>query len=118
MTMMERFSRERWTILSTLFSVQPPEASSLDCFRIDRDDTESGIYLRWIDRHGFIRDWLFAAGGGNEGDSQRPEVSYANNLADYPYGHYGDHGRRQGYERMDSIKLCARLVDSDTSDML
>ena len=22
--------------------------------RIDRDDTESGIYLRWIDRHGFV----------------------------------------------------------------
>ena len=30
--------------------------------RIDRDDAESGIYLRWIDRHGFIRYWLFAAG--------------------------------------------------------
>ena len=41
--------------------------------RIDRDDTESGIYLRWIDRHGFIRYWLFASGGGNERDCQRPE---------------------------------------------
>ena len=78
--------------------------------RIDRDDTESGIYLRWIDRHGFIRYWLFAAG------EETREIS--SNLDDYLYGYYGDNGRRQGYERTDSIKLCAPLVDRDTFDML
>ena len=85
--------------------------------RIDRDDAESGIYLRWIDRHGFIRYWLFAA--GDETREIASDLSFIrNNLDDYLYGYYGDNGRRQGYERTDSIKLCAPLVDSDTFDML
>ena len=85
--------------------------------RIDRDDTESGIYLRWIDRHGFIRYWLFAA--CEETREIASDLSFIrNNLDDYLYGYYGDNGRRQGYERTDSIKLCAPLVDSDTFDML
>lgn len=85
--------------------------------RIDRDDAESGIYLRWIDRHGFIRYWLFAA--GEETREIASDLSFIrNNLADYLYGYYGDNGRRQGYERTDSIKLCAPLVDRDTFDML
>lgn len=85
--------------------------------RIDRDDTESGIYLRWIDRHGFIRYWLFAS--GEETREIASDLSFIrNNLNDYLYGYFGDNGRRQGYERTDSIKLCAPLVDSDTFDML
>lgn len=87
--------------------------------RIDRDDTESGIYLRWIDRHGFIRYWLFAS--GEETREIASDLSFIrNNLSEYSdiYGYVGDSGRRQGYERTDSIKLCAPLVDSDTFDML
>lgn len=85
--------------------------------RIDRDDTESGIYLRWIDRHGFVRYWLFTA--GEETREIASDLSFIrNNLDDYLYGYYGDNGRRQGYERTDSIKLCAPLVDRDTFDML
>ena len=85
--------------------------------RIDRDDTESGIYLRWIDRHGFIRYWLFAA--VEETREIASDLSFIrNNLDDYLYGYYGDNGRRQGYDRTDSIKLCAPLVDRDTFDML
>ena len=87
--------------------------------RIDRDDTESGIYLRWIDRHGFIRYWLFAS--GEETREISSDLSFIrNNLGEYSdiYGYVGDSGRRQGYERTDSIKLCAPLVDSDTFDML
>lgn len=87
--------------------------------RIDRDDTESGIYLRWIDRHGFIRYWLFAS--GEETREIASDLSFIrNNLSGYSdiYGYVGDSGRRQGYERTDSIKLCAPLVDSDTFDML
>ena len=85
--------------------------------RIDRDDTESGIYLRWIDRHGFIRYWLFSS--GDETREIASDLSFIrNNLNDYLYGYFGDNGRRQGYERTDSIKLCAPLVDSDTFDML
>lgn len=85
--------------------------------RIDRDDTESGIYLRWIDRHGFIRYWLFTP--GEETREIDSDLSFIrNNLDDYLYGYYGDNGRRQGYNRTDSIKLCAPLVDSDTFDFL
>lgn len=87
--------------------------------RIDRDDTEEGIYLRWIDRHGFIRYWLFTQ--GEETREISCELSFIrNNLAAYNelYGYVGDSGRRQGYDRTDSIKLCAPLVDSDTFDML
>ena len=67
--------------------------------RIDRDDTESGIYLRWIDRHGFIRYWLFAA--GEETREIASDLSFIRNN-----------------DRTDSIKLCAPLVDRDTFDML
>lgn len=87
--------------------------------RIDRDDAESGIYLRWIDRHGFIRYWLFAA--GEETREISSDLSFIrNNLDEYSdlYGYVGDNGRKQGYERTDSIKLCAPLVDRDTFDML
>lgn len=86
--------------------------------RIDRDDAESGIYLRWIDRHGFIRYWLFAAGEETREIASDLSFIRSSNLVDYLYGYYGDNGRRQGYERTDSIKLCAPLVDSDTFDML
>lgn len=87
--------------------------------RIDRDDTESGIYLRWIDRHGFIRYWLFTQ--GEETREISSELSFIrNNLAAYNelYGYVGDSGRRQGYDRTDTIKLCAPSVDRDTFDML
>ncbi len=98
------------------FSLDTSGKQSL-LLRIDRDDTESGIYLRWIDRHGFIRYWLFAS--GEETREIASDLSFIrNNLNDYLYGYFGDNGRRQGYERTDSIKLCAPLVDSDTFDML
>lgn len=88
--------------------------------RIDRDDAESGIYLRWIDRHGFVRYWLFAA--GEETREIASDTSFVrNNLGRYDdtiFAYIGANGRRQGYERTDSIKLCAPLVDSDTFDML
>lgn len=98
------------------FSLATGSKQSL-LLRIERDDAESGIYLRWIDRHGFVRYWLFAA--GDETREIASDLSFIrNNLDDYLYVYYGNNGRRQGYERTDSIKLCAPLVDSDTFDML
>lgn len=88
-------------------------------YHIDRDDTEGGIYLRWIDRHGFIRYWLFTP--GDETREIASNLSFIrNNLGEYSdlCGYAGDNGRQQGYERTDSIKLCAPLVDRDTFDML
>ena len=88
--------------------------------RIDRDDAESGIYLRWIDRHGFIRYWLFTQ--GDESRAISSDTSFVrNNLGEYDdtiFGYLGANGRRQGYGREDTIPLCAPLVDSETFDFL
>lgn len=88
--------------------------------RIDRDDAESGIYLRWVDRHGFYRYWLFTQ--GDESRAISSDTSFVrNNLGGYDdtiFGYLGANGRRQGYGREDTIPLCAPLVDRDTFDFL
>lgn len=82
-----------------------------ELMRIDISDADKGTYLRWIDRHGFLRYWLFT-----EGDEKRTISSggqfIRDNLTDYPSG------RRQSYEREDEVSLCAPLVDRDTFDFL
>ena len=88
--------------------------------RIERNDTEKGIYLRWVDRHGFYRYWLFTQ--GDESRSISSDNSFVrNNLGEYDdtiFGYLGANGRRQGYGREDTIPLCAPLVDSETFDFL
>lgn len=84
------------------------------------DDGKEGVYLRWVDRHGFYRYWLFTQGNEERAISSNTNF-LRNNLDEYDdtiYGYYGANGRRQGYEREDTISLCAPLVDSDTYDML
>ena len=94
--------------------------TQVEIMRIDYDDTEKGIYLRWIDRHGFYRYWLFTA--GDESRAISSDTSFVrNNLGEYDdtiYGYLGANGRRQGYAREDTIPICAPLVDSDTFDFL
>lgn len=88
--------------------------------RIERNDTEKGIYLRWVDRHGFYRYWLFTQ--GDESRAISSDTSFLrNNLGEYDdsiFGFLGANGRRQGYSREDTIPLCAPLVDSETFDFL
>jgi hypothetical protein len=88
--------------------------------RIERNDTEEGIYLRWVDRHGFYRYWLFTQ--GDESRAISSDTSFIrNNLGGYDdtiFGYLGANGRRQGYSREDTIPLCASLVDSETFDFL
>lgn len=88
--------------------------------RINRDDSEKGIYLRWVDRHGFYRYWLFTQ--GDESRAISSDTSFIrNNLAEYDdtiFGYLGANGRRQGYSREDTIPLCAPLVDRETFDFL
>lgn len=88
--------------------------------RIERNDTEKGIYLRWVDRHGFYRYWLFTQGA--ESRTVGSDTSFVrNNLGGYDdtiFGYLGANGRRQGYSREDTIPLCAPLVDSETFDFL
>ena len=88
--------------------------------RIERNDTEKGIYLRWVDRHGFYRYWLFTQ--GDESRAISCDTSFIrNNLGGYDdtiFGFLGVNGRRQSYSREDTIPLCAPLVDSETFDFL
>lgn len=88
--------------------------------RIERNDSEKGIYLRWVDRHGFYRYWLFTQ--GDESRAISSDTSFLrNNLGEYDdtiYGYLGANGRRQGYGREDTIPLCAPLVDRETYDFL
>ena len=87
---------------------------------IKADNTEKGIYLRWVDRHGFYRYWLFTQ--GDESRAISSDTSFLrNNLGGYDdtiFGYIGANGRRQGYSREDTIPLCAPLVDSETFDFL
>lgn len=87
---------------------------------IKTDNTEKGIYLRWVDRHGFYRYWLFTQ--GDESRTISSDTSFLrNNLGEYDdtiFGYLGANGRRQGYGREDTIPLCAPLVDSETFDFL
>ena len=87
---------------------------------IKTDNTEKGIYLRWVDRHGFYRYWLFTQ--GDESRAISSDTSFVrNNLGEYDdtiFGYLGANGRRQGYGREDTIPLCAPLVDRNTFDFL
>lgn len=89
-----------------------------ELLRIDYDDSEKGIYLRWIDRHGFYRYWLFTPMEEQRAVSGNGEFLRNNLMAYGDNGYVGAYGRRQGYEREDTVTLCAPSVDSDTFEML
>ena len=78
-----------------------------------------GVYLRWVDRHGFWNYWLF-----KEGDPSRNVASEGlwnrNDLDKWEeiYHWQGSAGRRQTLTRNDVQPVCAPLVDQDTFDML
>lgn len=89
-------------------------------FVIDTDDSDEGIFLRWIDRHGFYRYWLFVTGEESRAVTSSGEFM-RNNLEEWDdelFCYLGSNGRRQGYGRTDTIPICATLVDSDTFDFL
>ncbi len=81
---------------------------------------DEGIYLRWIDRHGFWNYWLFKEGDGNRNVATKYGTWYRNDL-DLWEEHWqwqNDAGRRQSLSRNDVIPVCAPLVDQETFDML
>lgn len=83
-------------------------------------DINEGIYLRWIDRHGFWNYWLFKEGDGTRNAASRFGTWYRNNLAKWEeiYHWQQDSGRRQSLTRNDVVPVCAPLVDQETFDML
>ena len=78
-----------------------------------------GVYLRWVDRKGMYCYYDFDRGEESH-ETEASEVFNRNNLLawDMSYGYKGAAGRRQGYTRTDTVKLCAPLVDSVTWDFL
>lgn len=74
------------------------------------DDCTDGVYLRWVDRQGFIRHWLFKSGEGSYEVKDRLDVKRSDV--------YGDTVRRITKAESKSFKVCAPLVDSYTFDML
>lgn len=83
------------------------------------DECTDGIYLRWINRHGFYCYWLFKRGDeskqiANDGEFIR------NNMQDYNYvnGYHGGSGRKQRKTEENTLLVCAPLVDSETFDFL
>lgn len=78
-----------------------------------------GVYLRWVNRHGYYCYWLFTRGDeskqvANDGEFIR------NNMQDYSYvnGYHGGSGRKQRKTEENTLPVCAPLVDSDTYDFL
>lgn len=80
------------------------------------NDCDKGIYLRWIDRHGFLQYWLFQEGTSTEQSANNGEklnVEYS----DEGYGYYGIN-RYQGKTTQITRKACATLIDKETFRML
>ena len=104
-------------------------AVSVDEYSIKTDDHDEGVYLRWVDRHGYWRYWLFKPGDPTRQAASKFGTWYHN---DYDYysvfnagnvdnggeGWQGGAGRRQSFSRNDVQPLCAPLVDQATFDML
>lgn len=100
------------------FRMAPNENGGVITVKVG-EDIEDGMYLRWIDRHGFYRYWLFKKGGrkmrtGNEGQFLRNNII----AADMSYGYQGGLGRQMIMTRGESVPVCASLIDSDTWDVL
>lgn len=83
---------------------------------ITDDSCTEGVYLRWIDRHGFYRYWLF-----QEGITDSKSEEYGERLVDNfygsQYGYYGV-GWVQGKNIENSKKVCAPLVSREVFYML
>lgn len=74
------------------------------------DDTTCGTYLRWLDRHGFIRYYLF-----KDGDESYKHANYGDgydtDFNDGEYHHY-DVKRPRGKTMQRTRKLCAPLSEA------
>nr|DAG34410.1 MAG TPA: hypothetical protein [Caudoviricetes sp.] len=83
------------------------------------DNSDCGVYLRWVNRHGMYCYWLFLPG-----DETRQVVNdgefIRNNMQSYSFidGYHGGTGRKQRKSENDTLLVCAPLVDGDTYDFL
>lgn len=80
------------------------------------NDCTKGIYLRWLDRHGFLQYWLFQEGdltGQSSNEGEQLNVDYSN--IKYVYNGMS---RYQGKTYQTTRKACATLVERETFNML
>lgn len=83
-------------------------------FNIDECDT--GIFLRWVDRHGWLQYWLLKDGeetqsASNEGDEV--SVEFADDVQSYHYG-----VTRQSKSLSKTMKGCAVLLDEKDREIV
>ena len=83
------------------------------------NECTEGVYLRWVNRHGYYCYWLFVRGDENKQINNDGEF-IRNNMQDYSYvnGYHGGSGRKQRKTEENTLPVCAPLVDSDTYDFL
>lgn len=80
---------------------------------------EYPVYLRWINRHGFISYYLFR--GGEQRRQVEAQAEYVrNNMREYnATSSLGDwSNRRRAYGRTDTQEICAPMVDREQFDFL
>lgn len=87
-------------------------------YKIKIDDCGSGVYLRWLDRHGRICHWLFYK-GGDERKMDAEDSYLRNNLSEWDdNGWSGWNGHREKKSRERRLSAGSGLVDADTYEML
>lgn len=92
-----------------------PIGNGVIIHRLEIDNSECGIYLRWIDRHGFYQYWLFQEGETVSNTEAGDSIPYA--FSDEIYDYNGI--SRYDVKSMQMIKkACAPLVERDTFNML
>lgn len=77
----------------------------------DVDESDTGVYLRWIDRHGWQQYWLFKQGSETEiskNDGEELSVSYTDSK---DISHYGMVRSNKAVTK--SVKCCAVNLDAD-----
>lgn len=83
------------------------------------NDADEGIYLRWVDRFGMYRYWLFKEGDQSLKVTSNGEYVRNNILAtEMTYGYNMSLLREQLRTSQKTSPICAPLVDDDTFDLL
>lgn len=103
----------------TFYMFQNVAQTLLARIDIDRCPNEDGVYLRWIDRHGFWCYWLFE-NRQEQRTTQAVQDFTRPNLQGYTpeYGYQRGAGRRAAYTRGGVLPLAATLVDETLYDYL
>lgn len=82
-------------------------------------DCDKGIYLRWVNRHGFYAYWLFKDGAEQHTIEAEKTFTRADfGLYSDTYGFRDGAGLRQAMRRGDTLAACATLVNRKTFDYL